>query len=106
MGVSQNYGYHFGVPAVRTVVFWGLYWDPPILGNYHIMRILAPCMGTPISAKTLNPKPSRLSESSTPSESATASSSRMIWLCHMSHSLNSSMGGYIEDYKGDYYRGY
>ena len=25
-----------GVPIIRTVVFWGLYWGPPILGNYHI----------------------------------------------------------------------
>ena len=25
---------------------------------------------------------------------------------HMSHSLNSLMGGYIGDYIGDYYRGY
>ena len=26
MGVSQNWGYQF----------WGLYWGPLILGNYHI----------------------------------------------------------------------
>ena len=25
-----------GVPIVRTIVFWGLYWGPFILGNYHI----------------------------------------------------------------------
>ena len=25
-----------GVPIIRTVVFWGLYWGPPILGNCHI----------------------------------------------------------------------
>ena len=25
-----------GVPIIRTIVFWGLYWVPPILGNYHI----------------------------------------------------------------------
>ena len=36
MGVSQNFGYHFGVPLIRIIVFWGLYRDPPILGNYHI----------------------------------------------------------------------
>ena len=24
------------VPIIRTIVFWGLYWGPPILGNYHI----------------------------------------------------------------------
>ena len=31
-----------GVPIIRTVVFLGLYWGPPILRNYH----LAP-LGTP-----------------------------------------------------------
>ena len=25
-----------GVPRIRTIVFGGLYWGPPILGNYHI----------------------------------------------------------------------
>ena len=25
-----------GVPIIRTIVFWGLYWGPPILGNYQI----------------------------------------------------------------------
>ena len=24
------------VPIIRTIVFGGLYWGPPILGNYHI----------------------------------------------------------------------
>ena len=36
MGVSQNEGYHFGVQIIRTIMFWGLYWGPLILGNYHI----------------------------------------------------------------------
>ena len=25
-----------GVPITRTIVCWGLYWGPRILGNYHI----------------------------------------------------------------------
>ena len=25
-----------GVPIIRTVVFCGLYWGPPVLGNYHL----------------------------------------------------------------------
>ena len=25
-----------GVPIVRTIIFWGLYWGPLILGNYHL----------------------------------------------------------------------
>ena len=37
MGVSQNFLATFlGVPIIRTIVFWGLVWGPPILGNYHI----------------------------------------------------------------------
>ena len=26
-----------GVPIIMTIVFWGLYWGPPILGNYHFI---------------------------------------------------------------------
>ena len=29
-------GTFLGVPIIRTIVFWGLYWGPFILGNYHI----------------------------------------------------------------------
>ena len=36
MGVSQNYGYLFGGPIIRIIVYWGLYWGPPILGSYQI----------------------------------------------------------------------
>ena len=25
-----------GVPIIGTIVYWGLYWGPPVLGNYHI----------------------------------------------------------------------
>ena len=25
-----------GVPIIRTIVFWGLYWGPLILGDYHL----------------------------------------------------------------------
>ena len=27
-------GYGLGIPIIRIVVFLGLYWGPPILGNY------------------------------------------------------------------------
>ena len=38
MGSSQNYGYHFGgPPLIRILVYWGLYWGPPVLGNYHMI---------------------------------------------------------------------
>ena len=37
MGVSQQIGLSFfGVYIIRTEVLWGLYWGPPIEGNYHI----------------------------------------------------------------------
>ena len=29
-------GLGFRVPIIRTIVFWGLYWGPLILGNYHL----------------------------------------------------------------------
>ena len=29
-----------GVPIIRTIVFWGLYWGPLILGNYHMLSNL------------------------------------------------------------------
>ena len=34
--VSKNSGYHLGVPIIRIVIFWGLYWGPPVLGKYHV----------------------------------------------------------------------
>ena len=30
-------GTFLGVPIIRTIIFWGLYWGPPVLGNYHII---------------------------------------------------------------------
>ena len=36
LGFPKIRGTFLGVPIIRTVVFWGLYWGPPILGNYHI----------------------------------------------------------------------
>ena len=34
-----------GVPIRRTIVFGGLYWVPPLLGNYHMSYSLNPLMG-------------------------------------------------------------
>ena len=31
-------GTFLGVPIIRTIVFGGLYWGPPILGNYHVKK--------------------------------------------------------------------
>ena len=44
------------VPIIKTMVFWDLYWGPPILGNYQIevhspypssglLRIMTPQLG-------------------------------------------------------------
>ena len=35
-GFPKIKGTFLGVPIVRTVVLWGLYWGPLILGNYHL----------------------------------------------------------------------
>ena len=36
LGFTKIGGTLLGVPILRTVVFWGLYWGPPILGHYQI----------------------------------------------------------------------
>ena len=39
-----TWGFHkiggtlLGVPILRIIIFWGLYWGPPILGNYHMVE--------------------------------------------------------------------
>ena len=35
-GCPKIRGTSLGVPILRTVVFWGLYWGPLNLGHYHI----------------------------------------------------------------------
>ena len=35
-GFPKIRGTILGVPIIRTIVYWGLYWGPLILGNYHI----------------------------------------------------------------------
>ena len=35
-GFPKIRGTILGVPITRTIVFWGLYWGPLILVNYHI----------------------------------------------------------------------
>ena len=56
MGVSPNQGLGFrgtivGAPIMRTIVYWGLYWGPPILGNSHISN------GESISFEAASPGP-------------------------------------------------
>ena len=35
-GFPKIRGTILGVPIRRTIVYWGLYWGPPISGNYHM----------------------------------------------------------------------
>ena len=37
-----------GVPIIRIIICWGLYWGPPILGNYHMggCQNFGPFLGT------------------------------------------------------------
>ena len=35
-GDFPKLGTCLGVPIIRIIVFWDLYWGPPILGNYQI----------------------------------------------------------------------
>ena len=35
-GFPKIRGTILGVPLIRIIVSWGLYWGPLILGNYHI----------------------------------------------------------------------
>ena len=39
-GGFPKLGYFFGIPIIRILVFWGLYWGPLILGNYHVHVLL------------------------------------------------------------------
>ena len=43
-GFPKIRGTILGVPIIRTIVFGGLYWGPPFLGNYQInpIRTLQP----------------------------------------------------------------
>ena len=38
-GFPKIRGTILGVPIIRIIVFGGLYWGPPILGNSHIVSI-------------------------------------------------------------------
>ena len=38
-GFPKIRGTFLGVPIIRTIVYWGLYWGPPILGNYHMTSV-------------------------------------------------------------------
>ena len=35
-GFPKIMGTIIRVPIIRIIIFWGLHWGPPILGNYHM----------------------------------------------------------------------
>ena len=44
IGVSQRKGGTFlGIRIIRIIVFWGLYWGPLTLGNYHVEHASGLC---------------------------------------------------------------
>ena len=42
LGFPKIRGTILGVPIIRIIVFWGVYWGPLILGNYQISWVLQP----------------------------------------------------------------
>ena len=54
-GFPKIRGTFLGVPIIRTIIFLGLYWGSPILGNHHLGFIgFRVCSTKP---EALNPKP-------------------------------------------------
>ena len=47
MGVPEIIGTILGVHIMRTIILWGLYWGPPILGDYQISKVTKPEASTP-----------------------------------------------------------
>ena len=42
---GQARGTIFGVPIIRIIVSWGLYWGILSWGNYHVRYVVASCLG-------------------------------------------------------------
>ena len=42
MGFPIIRGTHLGIPIIRAIVFWGLYWVSLLLGNYHMYILTTP----------------------------------------------------------------
>ena len=34
--IPKNRGTFLGVPILRAIVFWGVYWGPLVLGEHHL----------------------------------------------------------------------
>ena len=53
-GFPKIRGTLLGVPTIRTIVFLGLYWGPPILGNYHMGIRVQELWLSPINGEAWN----------------------------------------------------
>ena len=42
-GFPKIRGTILGAIIIRTIVYWGLYWGPRILGNYHSIQSSGAC---------------------------------------------------------------
>ena len=51
LGSPTIRGTFLGVPILRTLVFWGLYWGPPIWGNYPVSNHLINSLLAPIASE-------------------------------------------------------
>ena len=54
-GFPKIRGTILGVPIIRIIVFWGLYWVTLILGNYHMKLVSSKCPAVAIQAQSTTP---------------------------------------------------
>ena len=43
-GFPKIMGTSLGVPIIRIIVYWALFWGPLILGNYHLGLLAKECI--------------------------------------------------------------
>ena len=67
-GFPKIRGTLLGVPVIRIIVFWGLYWGSLILGNYHVrLGLLNPAALLEIEGCPLRPGLNNLGMNDLPS---------------------------------------
>ena len=52
-GFPKIRGTFLGVPIIRIIVYWGLYWGPLIYGKYYILAYWNRKWKLPVSAQAL-----------------------------------------------------
>ena len=88
LGVSQNWGYLFGgVPIIRTIVYWGLYWGSPYFGKlpFYFERQSKFVWRSPLPFVQYSGADLQLQESSTCSSQTSTLSGRITIsaMCHV-----------------------